>query len=107
MKKTVKFFGIIILIGFSFTSCELLCEHEYEKGVVVNASSYPAKSTKTCTKCNATEEYDTRIGDTGPAGGIIFYAGHFTLYTDVNVLIGGVTAHYLEAATVNQGTLQT
>jgi len=103
----IKFFRIIsaaVLTGLFFISCELLCEHEYGKGVVTNASSYPAISTETCTKCDKEEERNTKVGDTGPAGGIIFYVGSFTLFNNASDTTG-TSAHYLEAAPVDQGTL--
>ena len=69
----------------------------------VTSTSYPAQSIPTCS-CGETTDTtrDTIIGDTGPAGGIIFYinASGFTV-TDTD----SFKAYYLEAAPVNQGTL--
>ena len=68
---------------------------------VVTSTSYPANSTETCTLCyipSGASSRATQVGDTGPAGGIIFYidsAGFTVTGTE------SFTAYYLEAAPEN------
>ena len=104
----------------TFTNCDTITETAYHApadGVcttcgydshvhayvyTVTSTSYPAQSIQTCS-CGETTgtTRDTIIGDTGPAGGIIFYvaASGFKLSG-----IGPTAHYYLEAAPVNQGT---
>jgi len=73
---------------------------------------YPAKSTGTCTRCDFVnpELRSTQIGDTGPAGGKIFYIDEtgfnvpgYTEGTGETEYLNytGYTAYYLEAAPSN------
>jgi len=79
-------------------------EHDYN-WIVTTAATYPATSTGTCIRCLDTDTRDTEIGDTGPAGGIIFYVdtGGFNVQespvgTPSDRVWDTYTAHYLEAA---------
>ena len=70
----------------------------------VTSTSYPAQSMQTCNDCSKTTgtARNTIIGDTGPAGGIIFYVASsgFTVkgYTGTTGTFAEYTAYYLEAA---------
>jgi hypothetical protein len=85
--------------------------HTYSSWVVTNDSTYPATSTGTCTTCGATSTRATEIGDTGPGGGKIIFVYPTVTGFAVEGHTGGpgaftgYTAHYLEAAPTNMGTL--
>jgi len=70
----------------------------------VTSTSYPAQSTQICNDCSKTTgtARNTIIGDTGPAGGIIFYvdSSGFTVkgYTGTTGTFQEYTAYYLETA---------
>ena len=98
MKNTIKFLGFIALvaiIGFSMTACgdsdnDSDCAHSFSKVIT------PGYETDTCSKCGETGQktLTLEVGDTGPAGGIIYYVSvaGFTVTFDNSI------AHYLEAA---------
>jgi hypothetical protein len=77
---------------------------------VVTSTTYPAVSTGTCARDSAhTDTRSTIIGDTGPAGGVIFYvdAAGFTVLaspagTPAANQWAAYTAHYLEAALADE-----
>ena len=65
--------------------------------------------TKTCSGCGETEIRLTKaIGDTGPAGGVIFYLSKAGFpvegYSGTTKPFAAYTAHYMEAASANQST---
>jgi hypothetical protein len=118
MKKTKKLLGIIALaavIGFVFTALSLTgCDddshsHDFSgawqkdatdhwkvcsaDGEIGQKTAHTYGNNAACTECGIS----FAVGDTGPAGGIIFYvdAGGFTMTG-----IAG-TCHYLEASPAN------
>ena len=82
--------------------------HDYV--YTVTGTLYPAQSIQTCSVCGETTgtARNTEIGDTGPAGGIIFYvdpSGFSVLgYTGTTGTFAEYTAYYLEAAPANEGS---
>jgi len=89
MKRNIKCIEIIALvavIGFAMVACD----------------------NGTGTGGGGTTKY--AIGDTGPAGGIIFYVSEagFTVegYSGATGSFPAYTAHYLEAAPVNEGSIK-
>jgi len=115
MKKMIKLIGILALIavlGFAVSCGEPgggACTTHNFKWVVTN-TTYPASSTETCIKCKETRgsPRTTQIGDTGPAGGIIFHIvpGGFNVqgYSGgpAHLNFAAYTAYYLEAAPANE-----
>jgi len=101
MKSTKKFYVVIVTIAIVWLiliACNdgsnAGCSHDW--GWEINGVSI---SKKICSKCG--EKTNGAIGDTGPAGGIIFYvnANGFDLHvTEITT----VTAYYLEAAPVDE-----
>jgi hypothetical protein len=92
--KAKKFFGVIVLvamIGVAMTNCDNGTDDNGTGGNGTGGNG---------TGGNGTGGGGYSIGDTGPAGGIIFYvnAGGFTMTG-----IAG-TCHYLEAAPANMAT---
>ncbi|MDR2964160.1 MAG: DUF1566 domain-containing protein [Treponema sp.] len=120
-------------------ACDDLCSHTWVDGAVITAASCKTTGSqkRVCSKCGAEGtpktlaiaehnhfeslickytscDHQYELGDTGPAGGIIFYvnATGFKLYqgavtTSVNAEADNdtyITAHYLEAWTENGGT---
>jgi len=92
------------------TNCDAKTEtadHQYI--YTVTGTSYPAQSTPTCSICGDTgTARNTIIGDTGPAGGIIFYVAssgfHVQGYSGGTGSFAQYTAYYLEAAPANVGS---
>ena len=72
-----------------------------DKDAVITVTVTRSDNSGSVTSAPVKAYYGYYIGDTGPGGGIIFYRNpdSFTM-TDT-----GETAHYLEAAPVNQGNL--
>jgi hypothetical protein len=123
MKNTIRFFGIIALIaviGFSMAACDPegngndTPSHthdfsgEWQKdatghwkvcaaGGEIGQKAAHSPSDGVCSVCSYLTSPTYNIGDTGPAGGIIFYvsAGGFTM----REMTG--TCHYLEASSAN------
>jgi len=114
MKKIKKLLGIlafISIIGVIIIACgddeglnnenKTLCTHNWRWEI--NESSI---SKKVCILCN--EKINGKIGDTGPAGGIIFYVADgsggrsygFNFFNDAADTIGK-TAYYLEVSLKN------
>jgi len=98
----------------TFTGCDaktVAVNHGYV--YTVTSTSYPAQSTPICSSCGNTDTArDTIIGDTGPAGGIIFYVADgedgrpdgITIqgYSGATGSFAEYTAYYLEAAPANE-----
>jgi len=80
--------------------------HDF-KWLVTN-TTYPATSTQSCSRCDAPAidtPRVTQIGDTGPAGGIIFYVKPegFALYTGSSSSdFSNEIRYYLEVASANE-----
>ncbi|MCL2763990.1 MAG: hypothetical protein FWD40_01760 [Treponema sp.] len=94
--NVLKLAGMLILImaiGFSMVACDDddgTCTHSFSKVIT------PGYETDTCTKCGETgkKTLTLEVGDTGPAGGIIYYVNT----TGFIVTFDNSRAHYLEAA---------
>ncbi|MCL2721707.1 MAG: DUF1566 domain-containing protein [Treponema sp.] len=105
MKKVIKTLGIIailVVIGFAMLACDgdPKCTH----GSWGNWTQVSfGRETRKCNDCTAVQARLTRnIGETGEAGGRIFYrnANGFTLQDDNPV--NNKTVYYLEAWTTNE-----
>jgi len=105
MKKVIKTLGFIVilaLIGLTMLACDgnPKCTHD-SWGNWTQVSF--GRETRNCNSCTVVEARLTKnIGETGEAGGVIFYrnASGFTLQ-DINP-VNNKTVYYLEVWTANE-----
>jgi len=107
-KMLLEIIAVFTMTGLAITGCidgETTdpCANGHVFEWKVTNAQYPAFSTEICINCNKHSGAAERVaitGDTGPAGGIIFY-----IAADGFSLTGTeFTAHYLEAAPSNATT---
>ena len=102
--------AIVTIIGVSVSACDNDTDaHTHEwKWVLTTVPTEirDGKETKTCTTCGKKGKTRMRlpytIGETGPAGGTIFYVGWFSLSSIEDGTYYGKACYYLEAAPVNE-----
>jgi len=116
-RKSLAIIAIVAIIGLGFAACggdddntggNNNGTHTHTYVYTVTSTSYPAQSTPICSSCGNTDTArDTIFGDRGPAGGTIFYIepSGFKVqgYTGTTGSFAEYTAHYLEAALLDEG----
>ena len=101
----------LTLDGVTSGTFSIVINHVHKHVYTVTSTSYPAQSIQTCA-CGDTigTARNTEIGDTGPAGGIIFYIAPSGFkvegYTGTLGTFAEYTAYYMEAAPANEGSYE-